>query len=239
MGFSRREHWSGLLFPYPGGLPDPGIKPGSPALAGGFFIIWATREAPIMKKANRKPNLNHGEKSFSEALPLGRDRRAWDLPCHLPAALLRPWGSWHPCTHVSLVPAAWAGLCHWLTVLPSPGGTAVLPDTCSSSLRPGYPPPRRSFSRGEAQSFLLSSSWLTACFRFTDTHVHAPSHSCSSTLMDSCRDVALFYLACDLTFDWSWFPCLQPSPLFLSFFLWLCCGLLLKAYRLVSCGGQT
>ena len=32
MGFSRQEHWSGLPFPSPGGLPDPGIKPGSPAL---------------------------------------------------------------------------------------------------------------------------------------------------------------------------------------------------------------
>ena len=32
MGFSRREHWSGLPFPPPGDLPDPGIEPGSPAL---------------------------------------------------------------------------------------------------------------------------------------------------------------------------------------------------------------
>ena len=32
MGFSRQEYWSGLLFPAPGDLPDPGIKPGSPAL---------------------------------------------------------------------------------------------------------------------------------------------------------------------------------------------------------------
>ena len=32
MGFSRKEYWSGLLFPSPGDLPDPGIKPGSPAL---------------------------------------------------------------------------------------------------------------------------------------------------------------------------------------------------------------
>ena len=31
MGFSRQEHWSGLLFPSPGDLPDPGIEPGSPA----------------------------------------------------------------------------------------------------------------------------------------------------------------------------------------------------------------
>ena len=32
MGFSRQEHWSGLPFPSPGDLPNPGIKPGSPTL---------------------------------------------------------------------------------------------------------------------------------------------------------------------------------------------------------------
>ena len=37
MGFSRQEHWSGLPFPPQGDLPDPGIEPASPALAGGFF----------------------------------------------------------------------------------------------------------------------------------------------------------------------------------------------------------
>ena len=30
--FSRQEYWSGLLFPSPGDLPNPGIEPGSPAL---------------------------------------------------------------------------------------------------------------------------------------------------------------------------------------------------------------
>ena len=30
MGFSRQEYWSGLPFPSPGGLPDPGIEPWSP-----------------------------------------------------------------------------------------------------------------------------------------------------------------------------------------------------------------
>ena len=37
MEFSRQKYWSGLSFPSPGDLPDPGIKPVSPALAGGFF----------------------------------------------------------------------------------------------------------------------------------------------------------------------------------------------------------
>ena len=37
MGFPRQEYWSGLPFPSPGDLPDPGIEPASAALAGGFF----------------------------------------------------------------------------------------------------------------------------------------------------------------------------------------------------------
>ena len=32
MGFSRQEYWSGVPFPSPGDLPNPGIEPGSPAL---------------------------------------------------------------------------------------------------------------------------------------------------------------------------------------------------------------
>ena len=35
--FPRQEDWSGLPFTSPGILPDPGIGPTSPALAGGFF----------------------------------------------------------------------------------------------------------------------------------------------------------------------------------------------------------
>ena len=32
IGFSRQEYWSGVSFPSPGDLPNPGIKPGSPEL---------------------------------------------------------------------------------------------------------------------------------------------------------------------------------------------------------------
>ena len=48
MGFSRQEYWSGLSFPPPGDLPDPGIKSTSltsPALAGRFFTTGAAWEA--------------------------------------------------------------------------------------------------------------------------------------------------------------------------------------------------
>ena len=37
MGFPRQEYWSGFPFPSLGDLPDPGIEPASPALAGRFF----------------------------------------------------------------------------------------------------------------------------------------------------------------------------------------------------------
>ena len=33
MGLSRQEYWSGLLFPPPGNLPDPGTEPVAPSLA--------------------------------------------------------------------------------------------------------------------------------------------------------------------------------------------------------------
>ena len=45
MGFSSQEYWNGLPFPSPGDIPNPGIKPESPALAGKFFTSSATWEA--------------------------------------------------------------------------------------------------------------------------------------------------------------------------------------------------
>ena len=58
MGFSRQEYWSGLPFPLPGDLPNPGIKPRSPALQGNSLppelpsklrrlIIWYILRAGI------------------------------------------------------------------------------------------------------------------------------------------------------------------------------------------------
>ena len=47
MEFSRREYWSGLPFPAPGDLSDPGILPEFPALAAGFFTT-STNGKPYM-----------------------------------------------------------------------------------------------------------------------------------------------------------------------------------------------
>jgi len=48
MRFPRQEYWSGLPFPSPQDLPNPGIEPMSPALAGEFF----TTEPPGKPSSN-------------------------------------------------------------------------------------------------------------------------------------------------------------------------------------------
>ena len=78
MGFSRQEIWSGLPYPPPGDLPNPGIKPASfmsPSLADRFFItsstwVWASVSA-----------------SDSYAEPHGDNTGKWDL-----WELIRSWG---------------------------------------------------------------------------------------------------------------------------------------------------
>ena len=51
IGFSRQEYWSGLPFPLPGDLPDPGMEPVSPASAGTFF----TPECLLPRQARSSP----------------------------------------------------------------------------------------------------------------------------------------------------------------------------------------
>ena len=56
MGFPRREYWSGLPFPSPGDLPDPGLEPTSSALQA-MLYGWATREAqPSLLLISLLPN---------------------------------------------------------------------------------------------------------------------------------------------------------------------------------------
>jgi len=55
--FPRQEYWSGLPFPPPGDLPDPGIEPtspASPAWPGRFFITELPVEALCMKSSTKK-----------------------------------------------------------------------------------------------------------------------------------------------------------------------------------------
>ena len=53
MGFSGYEYWSGLPFPPPVDLPDPGIEPESPAVASRFFTPMPPGN-PIHELGNAK-----------------------------------------------------------------------------------------------------------------------------------------------------------------------------------------
>ena len=59
MGFPRQEHWSGLPFPSPRDLPDPGMEPMSPALVGVFFTT-----EPSGKSKNSYRESREDEKPF-------------------------------------------------------------------------------------------------------------------------------------------------------------------------------
>ena len=61
MGFPSQEYWSGLSFPSPGDLPDPGIKPTSPALAGRFFTSEPLFQ--LMEILHSSWRDSHGEKA--------------------------------------------------------------------------------------------------------------------------------------------------------------------------------
>ena len=64
VGFSRQEYWSGLPFPPPGDLPDPGMEPVSPALEGGFF----TAESPGKPQREHSISSGHNILTFACAV---------------------------------------------------------------------------------------------------------------------------------------------------------------------------
>ena len=75
MGFSRQEYWSGLPFLSPGDLPNPGIKPASPTLAGKFF----TAEPPGKPQRCELACFNIMIKLTDEDLLLMDEQRKWFL----------------------------------------------------------------------------------------------------------------------------------------------------------------
>ena len=57
MVFPRQEYWSGLPFPSPGDLPEPGIEPASPALAGRFFTTEPPGNLKNINEENSKTQM--------------------------------------------------------------------------------------------------------------------------------------------------------------------------------------
>ena len=83
MGFSRQEHWSGLPYPLPGDLPDPGIEPVSlmsPAWAGRFpGKPQSVSQAPPTRECQSKGGSPHTEVIKTRAGRWGRVR-GWGGP---------------------------------------------------------------------------------------------------------------------------------------------------------------
>ena len=52
--FPRQEYWSGLPFPPPGDLPDPGLEPESPELAGGFYTSQPTEKPTVTEDPGKR-----------------------------------------------------------------------------------------------------------------------------------------------------------------------------------------
>ena len=66
MGFSKQEYWSGLPFPSPGDLPDPGREPGSPA----FQADALTSEPPGNPQLYRKAAVSKAPFGEGNGTPL-------------------------------------------------------------------------------------------------------------------------------------------------------------------------
>ena len=81
IGFPRQEYWSQLPFPSPGDLPDPGIKPSSPTLAGGFFTTELFRKPHLLAWVGPKENTGSGYKAFIPPVLLHLGFRIIDGAC--------------------------------------------------------------------------------------------------------------------------------------------------------------
>ena len=103
--FSRHEHRSGLPFPSPGYLPDPGIEPQSPVMQA-VFTHWVTSEAPRIlesvtldssddkgpacnagdlgttRGSGRSPGEGNGNPLQCSCLENSTDRGAWRATVH-------------------------------------------------------------------------------------------------------------------------------------------------------------
>ena len=107
MGLFRQESWSGLPFPSPGDLPDPGFEPGSPALQmeslpsdlrgkpafkyvsdGASLVAQQVKNPPAMQETasipglGRSPGGGHGNPLQDSCLENPMDREVWQATVH-------------------------------------------------------------------------------------------------------------------------------------------------------------
>ena len=76
MGFPGQEYWSGLPFPSPGDLPNPGIEPMSPAVADRFFTTEPPGKPSVLQfmgsqrvRYNLATEQQHCNKNYGSGKP--------------------------------------------------------------------------------------------------------------------------------------------------------------------------
>ena len=88
MGFSRQEYWSGLSFPSPGGLPNPGMEPRSPALQAdaltsespGMFSVHGILQAKVLEWASIPFSKSESRSVVSDSLQPHGLYSPWNSP---------------------------------------------------------------------------------------------------------------------------------------------------------------
>ena len=123
MGFSRQEFWSGLPFPSPGDLPNPGIEPRSPTLQAdvltsappGKFLVVKNPPAHSQGACWKNISITKSRKRLARVgswacLPWTAGQPAQGGELHRPLLSCE----WKPCSLPSEEKCQWTGqmLCH-------------------------------------------------------------------------------------------------------------------------------
>ena len=96
MGFSRQEYWSGLPFPSPGDLPDPGIEPASPALQADSYQLSYEGSPSSVRSLKKQKSSKKTSTSALLSMPksltvwistnYGKFLKRWEYQTTLPAS---------------------------------------------------------------------------------------------------------------------------------------------------------
>ena len=162
--FSRQEYWSGVPFSTPGDLPNPGMEPGSPASAGGFFTTAppGKPECLFISSLMAGPGLRCGS-GFSLAVVIGGCSSLQGVGFSLQWLLLWSTGSRaHGLSSCRV--RAWLRQGMW--DLPRPGIESVPPALAGRffTIEPAGEPKRELFESPKVLPH--GGSWLTICIVF-------------------------------------------------------------------------